>query len=88
MARSDPGPGPAPLVSVVVVNYNGADAFARCLEALVSDTDDASAEVLVVDNASSDGSDSVAEAAAERSESVRLLRSPTNRGVTRSRGHG
>jgi GT2 family glycosyltransferase len=34
----------------------------------------------VVDNASSDGSDSIAEAAAERDESVRLLRSPTNRG--------
>jgi GT2 family glycosyltransferase len=36
--------------------------------------------VLVVDNASSDGSDSIAEAAAERHDSVRLLRSPTNRG--------
>jgi GT2 family glycosyltransferase len=36
--------------------------------------------VLVVDNASSDGSDSIAEAAAERDDCVRLLRSPTNRG--------
>jgi hypothetical protein len=34
----------------------------------------------VVDNASSDGSASIAEAAAERHDSVRLLRSPTNRG--------
>jgi GT2 family glycosyltransferase len=34
----------------------------------------------VVDNASSDGSVSIAEAVAERQESVRLLRSPTNRG--------
>jgi GT2 family glycosyltransferase len=34
----------------------------------------------VVDNASSDGSDAITEAAAERNESVRLLRSPTNRG--------
>jgi GT2 family glycosyltransferase len=39
-----------------------------------------STEVLVVDNASSDGSDSIAQSAAERHESVRLLRSPTNRG--------
>jgi GT2 family glycosyltransferase len=78
--RSDPGPGSAPLVSVIVVNYNGADALARCLEALVADTDDASHEVLVVDNASSDGSDSIAQAAAERNDSVRVLRSPTNRG--------
>jgi GT2 family glycosyltransferase len=78
--RSDPVPGSAPLVSVIVVNYNGADALGRCLEALAADTDDASAEVLVVDNASSDGSDLIAEAAADRHESVRLLRSPTNRG--------
>jgi GT2 family glycosyltransferase len=78
--RSDPGPGPAPLVSVIVVNYNGADALARCLGALAADTDDASAEVLVVDNASADGSDEIAEAAAERHDSIRLLRSPTNRG--------
>jgi GT2 family glycosyltransferase len=34
----------------------------------------------VVDNASSDGSDALAEAAAERDDSVRLLRSSTNRG--------
>jgi GT2 family glycosyltransferase len=78
--NSDPGPGSAPLVSVIVVNYNGADALARCLEALIADSDDATAEVLVVDNASSDGSDEIAEAAAERHGSVRLLRSPTNRG--------
>jgi GT2 family glycosyltransferase len=77
---SSPGPGPAPLVSVVVVNYNGADALERCLAALVEDAGDASAEVLVVDNASSDGSASIAEAAAQRHDSVRLLRSPTNRG--------
>jgi GT2 family glycosyltransferase len=78
--RPDPGPGPAPLVSVVVVNYNGADALARCLEALVSDTEDASTEVLVVDNASSDGSDEITRASADQNDSVRLLRSPTNRG--------
>ena len=36
--------------------------------------------MLVVDNASSDGSDAIAAEAAERHDSVRLLRSPTNRG--------
>ena len=34
----------------------------------------------MVDNASTDGSDSIAAEAAERSEAVRLIRSPTNRG--------
>ncbi len=78
MAPSDPGSGSAPLVSVVVVNYNGADALPRCLEALLAD--EANAEILVVDNASSDGSDAIAEEAAAAHESVRLVRSPTNRG--------
>jgi GT2 family glycosyltransferase len=75
--QSDPGPGPAPLVSVIVVNYNGADALERCLEALVADTDDASAEVLVVDNASSDGSPEMV-----RSEfpEISLLPNTTNEG--------
>jgi GT2 family glycosyltransferase len=36
--------------------------------------------VLVVDNASTDGSDRIADQFAERHESVRVLRSPTNRG--------
>ena len=94
MPRSDPGAGTAPLVSVVVVNYNGATALERCLGALVGDQDDADAEILVVDNASSDGSASFAEGLAERDERVRLFRSPTNRGyagavnlaVTKARG--
>jgi GT2 family glycosyltransferase len=37
-------------------------------------------EILVVDNASADGSDSIAARLAEEHEPVRLLRSPTNRG--------
>jgi GT2 family glycosyltransferase len=68
-----------PLVSVVVVNYNGAAALQGCLDALLADGS-AGTEILVVDNASSDGSDRVAERAAEGNGSVRLLRSDTNRG--------
>ena len=80
-ARSLTGsPGTEPLVSVVVVNYNGADALGRCIEALVADVGDVATEVLIVDNASSDASAAIAEEAAERHEHVTLLRSPTNRG--------
>jgi hypothetical protein len=46
----------------------------------VADTGDAATEVLVVDNASSDGSERLADEVAERNEAVRVLRSPTNRG--------
>jgi len=67
-------------VSVVVVNHNGADALARCLRALLDATDEAATEILVVDNASSDGSAGIAERLAAEHDSIRLIRSETNRG--------
>jgi GT2 family glycosyltransferase len=68
------------LVSVIVVNYNGADALERCLRALLDDTDQVETEILVVDNASSDGSAAIAERLAAEHDSLRLIRSDTNRG--------
>jgi GT2 family glycosyltransferase len=68
------------LVSVVVVNYNGAQALERCLRALLADGTETEPEILVVDNASSDGSAAIAERLAAEHDSVRLIRSETNRG--------
>jgi GT2 family glycosyltransferase len=64
----------------VVVNYQGADALEPCVRALLTGGGETQVEVLVVDNASSDGSDAIAERLADEHDSVRLLRSPTNRG--------
>jgi GT2 family glycosyltransferase len=68
------------LVSVIVVNYNGAAALERCLRALLEDTGQVETEILVVDNASSDGSAAIAERLAAEHDSLRLIRSDTNRG--------
>ncbi len=73
----------SPLVSVVVVNYNGAEDIEDCLAALTADVErepHPSAEVLVVDNASTDGSLGIAEGFAQRSDSIRTLKSQDNRG--------
>jgi GT2 family glycosyltransferase len=68
----------APLVRLVVLNYNGGELVARCLEALGKlDWPAARLEVVVVDNASADGSDAVI---VERFPGVRLIRSPGNTG--------
>lgn len=48
---------PEPLVTVVIVNYNGAPWMRRCLESLRAQTLSAQTQVIIADNASTDGSD-------------------------------
>src|SRR4051794_1436015 len=50
-----------PLVSVIILNYNGAKWMERCLESLQKQTIFSQIEVIVADNLSSDGSDGLAE---------------------------
>ncbi len=77
-----------PLVSVIVINYNAGDHLAACLGSLSSTTE---AEIIVVDNASSDCSADFIERAYPE---IQLIRSPTNLGfgsgnnlgVSRSQG--
>jgi GT2 family glycosyltransferase len=80
MAERSPGSGSAPVVSVVVVNYNGGDDIEECLSSLARQAESPSAEVLVVDNASTDGSADQAERIAADAASMELIRSPVNRG--------
>lgn len=67
-----------PAVSVVVVNWNGGDLLARCLTALQLQTVTPH-EILLVDNASSDGSVAIA----HQFPSVRLLAQHSNTGFSR-----
>src|SRR5918994_900216 len=67
-----------PRVRVVVLNYNGGGLVVQCLEGLGKlDWPDDRLQVVVIDNASTDGSDAVI---AERFPAVRLIRSPENTG--------
>jgi hypothetical protein len=65
-----------PLVSVVVVNYNGASILTGCLDAVLRQ-DYTAVEIVVVDNASTDGS---AEIVKHTFPGARLIRSQQNRG--------
>jgi N-acetylglucosaminyl-diphospho-decaprenol L-rhamnosyltransferase len=53
-------PGTAPLISVIVLNYNGAPWLERCLDSLRHQTLARGLEVIVADNASPDRSDLLA----------------------------
>ncbi|MBM3306809.1 MAG: glycosyltransferase [Candidatus Eisenbacteria bacterium] len=64
-------------VSVIIVNFNGGGKVVETLRAIVREADGLDAEIVVVDNASGDGSpDRIAEAL----PGVRLVRGQENRG--------
>lgn len=67
-----------PLVSVVVINWNGAEHLPPCLDALAAQTYP-HVEVIVADNASTDGSQALV---CEQYPAVKLLALPENRGFT------
>ncbi len=72
-------PRPATKVAVVIVNWNGGDLLARCLDALLAQTRPAD-RILVVDNDSQDGSWEIAAEIAARHPAVHCLRLPLNLG--------
>jgi N-acetylglucosaminyl-diphospho-decaprenol L-rhamnosyltransferase len=72
-------------LAVVVVNYNAGDYLTRCLSSVYSAAADLALEVVVVDNASRDGSDR--RAAAEH-PAARILENPVNRGFASAANQG
>src|SRR5919109_108574 len=70
-------------LAVVVVNHNTGNYLARCIASIASSAGELRTEIVVVDNASVDGS---AEGAA--GPSVRLIRNPDNRGFARAANQG
>ncbi len=65
------------VVSIILVNYNGADILPHCLSSINKIIDIPAYEIIVVDNDSSDGS---VELIVENFPEVRLLRQPKNCG--------
>ena len=72
------------MISAIVVNWNGRDMLAACLDALL-DQDPAPDEVIVVDNHSDDGS---REMVAERYPHARVVDTGTNLGPAAARNAG
>lgn len=70
------GPTIAPRASIIIVNYNGRTHLPRCLDSLLADNM-ANVEIIVVDNASTDGS---ADLVVHDYPQVRLIRSQENLG--------
>jgi GT2 family glycosyltransferase len=78
-----------PLVSVIILNYNGKIWLNRCLESLYAQTILDRLEIVIADNASTDGSDHLAaELAALRPERAFLLQNGANLGFCEGNNRG
>lgn len=75
----------APDISVIVVTWNAKEYTLGCLASLRDKPGSPDVEIIVVDNASSDGT---AEAIAERFPSVRLIRNAQNLGFAKANNQG
>jgi GT2 family glycosyltransferase len=76
---------PNPTVSVIIVSWNACDYLMQCLASLSAEECRYSLEIIVVDNASSDGS---ADAVATRYPDVRLIRNAENLGFAKANNIG
>ncbi len=73
--------GPAPVLSIILVNFNDGAHLPECLSSIDEKAGGFDREIIVVDNASSDGSASLV---AERFPRVRLIRNAKNEGFGRA----
>lgn len=76
-ASVQPAGGELPELSILIISYNTAGLTLACLDSVVAETKATAYEIIVVDNASSDGS---ADAIAAAHPEVRMIRSDVNLG--------
>jgi len=69
---------PTPLISVIVLNYNGAQWLPRCFESLAAQTIFSQIEIIMVDNNSPDGSGQTAAQWVQNLANGRMLQNKTN----------
>jgi N-acetylglucosaminyl-diphospho-decaprenol L-rhamnosyltransferase len=75
----------APAIAAVIVNYNAGPELRRALQSIADELADGPWQGVVVDNASTDGSEAIAD---EFAPHVRLLRNATNVGFGRAVNQG
>jgi GT2 family glycosyltransferase len=78
----------SPLISVVILNYNGAKWIERCLASLRQQTLFSQIEIIVADNLSTDGSDRLAEELLREMPNGRFVQNGANLGFCEGNNRG
>jgi GT2 family glycosyltransferase len=79
---------PRPKVSAIVLTYNNLELTRDCLDSLEKNSDDVELEIVVVDNASSDGSPAYLSSWAASRPNVKLILNNNNRGFAAGNNQG
>lgn len=77
-----------PLASIVIVTYNNLELNKLCLQSLFTNTEWPNIEVIVVDNASTDGTREYLNGAASRHYNLRVILNDENRGFASANNQG
>ncbi len=77
-----------PLASIVIVTYDNLELNRLCLQSLLTNTNWPNFEVIVVDNASTDGTAEFLKEAAEQHRNLRVILNETNRGFAAANNQG
>lgn len=80
--------GKAPVISVVILNYNGAKWIARCLDSLKAQSIFEKIEIIVADNRSADGSDIMAEQMIQKWQNGKFVQNGGNLGYCEGNNRG
>jgi len=85
MSEKIPQRSSAPDLSIIIVNWNAADLLRQCLQSLRESDDHLEKEIIVIDNASTDGS---VEMVRREFPEVRLICNPENMGFAPANNQG
>jgi GT2 family glycosyltransferase len=77
-----------PQISIIVVTYNNLDYNRLCLESIFEQSTYPNYEVIVVDNASSDGTRDYLRALAGKRDELKVILNPKNEGFARANNRG
>ena len=75
-------------ISTIIVTHNSSDEIGACIESVISQSENPPAEIIVVDNASSDATPGIVHSFSKEHDNVTVLQNDANHGFTKANNQG